>query len=295
MASPNEREPQPSFEAYLAEGGFKTGTVLQHRGYVSYFLAWVALASLALEQITHAEILDFVDALRREGRTINHTNRILRSVRYYYAFLGKHHKKTYNPALGIHLKGSLRTVPHDLFTRQELDNLFAAYKVRDDRTHRNKIIVGLIIYQALTRIELETLRPEHLNLREGKLQVPMTAKANGRLLHLEPHQILDMAEYLLVIRPRLQQGSKRLFCGRENRESLKNTLLHLNHALRRINPKLQHAVQLRQSVITDWLKEKDLRSVQYMAGHRYVSSTERYQTQDLEELKEALARHHPLK
>lgn len=73
------------------------------------------------------------------------------------------------------------------------------------------------------------------------------------------------------------------------------SILHLNHALRKINPKLKNAAQLRQSVITEWLKEKDLRTVQYMAGHRNVSSTERYQTNNLEDLKEALNKHHPLK
>jgi integrase/recombinase XerD len=58
--------------------------------------------------------------------------------------------------------------------------------------------------------------------------------------------------------------------------------------LRRINPKVKHAVQIRQNVITEWLKEKELRTVQYIAGHRYVSTTERYQTTNLEDLKEAL-------
>ncbi|CAM4113381.1 hypothetical protein SAMN06265348_103289 [Pedobacter westerhofensis] len=53
--------------------------------------------------------------------------------------------------------------------------------------------------------------------------------------------------------------------------------------------------QVRQSVITEWLKEKDLRTVQYMAGHRYVSSTERYKTNDLEDLKDALQKFHPLR
>ncbi len=32
-----------------------------------------------------------------------------------------------------------------------------------------------------------------------------------------------------------------------------------------------------------------------MAGHRYVSSTERYLTTNLEDLREALNKHHPLK
>jgi len=71
--------------------------------------------------------------------------------------------------------------------------------------------------------------------------------------------------------------------------------LHLCYALKRINPKVKHATQLRQSVITEWLKEKGLRQVQYMAGHRYVSSTERYLTTNLEDLRDALNKHHPLK
>jgi len=78
-------------------------------------------------------------------------------------------------------------------------------------------------------------------------------------------------------------------------EELQNSLLHLNYALRKVNPKYKHAVQIRQSVITEWLKEKDLRTVQYMAGHRYVSSTERYKESNLEDLKEALSKHHPLR
>jgi len=98
-----------------------------------------------------------------------------------------------------------------------------------------------------------------------------------------------------LIRPKLQNKSGRLFTGRNDIENLKNTLLHLGHALRKINLKVKHAMQIRQSVITGWLKEKDLRTVQYMAGHRYVSSTERYRESNLEELKEALLKYHPQK
>jgi integrase/recombinase XerD len=150
------------------------------------------------------------------------------------------------------------------------------------------VIIGLLVYQTLTREELETLRPEHLKLREGKIGIPQTGKQNNRILPLQPFQIIDLQEYMTLIRPKLRQKSERLFTGRNDIENLQNSLLHLNHALRKINPKVKHAVQIRQSVITEWLKEKDLRTVQYMAGHRYVSSTERYKTNNLEDLKEAL-------
>nr|WP_121271541.1 integrase [Pedobacter schmidteae] len=69
---------------------------------------------------------------------------------------------------------------------------------------------------------------------------------------------------------------------------MKNSLYHFNQALRKLNPRYKNGAQIRQSEITGWLKEKDLRTVQYMAGHWYVNSTERYQTTNPEDLKEAL-------
>jgi integrase/recombinase XerD len=268
-----------NFETYLHEQGFKPETVYQHRKYSSYFLAWLAEESLSFNQITYSEILDFADHLKKDNKGIGLINRVMLAVRYYFTYLGSQGQISYNPAAGISLKGAVRNIPHDLLEKAELEDLYNHYAIKDERTHRNKVIIGLLVYQALTREELETLRPEHLKLRDGKIHIPQTAKQNGRILSLQP----------------LQHKSERLFTGRNDIENLQNTLLHLNHALRKINPKVKHAVQIRQSVITEWLKEKDLRTVQYMAGHRYVSSTERYKVSNLEDLKEALNKYHPLR
>lgn len=54
-----------------------------------------------------------------------------------------------------------------------------------------------------------------------------------------------------------------------------------------------NARQLRASRITLWLRAFGLRETQYLAGHRYVSSTERYRATDLDALHAALERHHP--
>jgi integrase/recombinase XerD len=283
-----------SFEDYLKEQGFKDNTIKQHRNYASYFLAYLAEVSLSLDQVTHTEILDFADQLRAEDRSINLINRMMLALRYYFSYLEDEGKVNSNPAIAISLRGSVRSLPANLLSKEELEQLYHAYQVTDERTHRNKVMLGLLIYQAVTREELEKLRPEHLKLREGRIQIPGTNRQNERILTLQPSQILDLQEYLLLIRPKLQNKSLRLFTGRNDLETLKNTLLHLNHALRRINPKVKSAQQIRQSVITEWLQEKELRTVQYMAGHRYVSSTERYQGSNMEELRDALNRFHPL-
>jgi site-specific recombinase XerD len=59
----------------------------------------------------------------------------------------------------------------------------------------------------------------------------------------------------------------------------------LSQEIRETNSDFINFKQVRTSVITHWLKQFNLRQVQYMAGHRYVSSTEGYlvnQTEDLQ-------------
>ncbi len=65
--------------------------------------------------------------------------------------------------------------------------------------------------------------------------------------------------------------------------------------LQRENLQVKNPKQIRASVITWWLKNYNLRQVQYMAGHKYVSSTERYQLNSLDKLQEKLEKYHPIK
>jgi site-specific recombinase XerD len=65
--------------------------------------------------------------------------------------------------------------------------------------------------------------------------------------------------------------------------------------LKKLNPKVINAKKIPSSVITHWLEQNNLRQVQYMAGHKYVSSTQRYQVNNLDDLKNELQQHHPMK
>jgi len=56
-----------------------------------------------------------------------------------------------------------------------------------------------------------------------------------------------------------------------------------------------NAQTIRQSVIANLLKQgHDLSLVQAFAGHKYPSSTERYKQNEVETLREAVQRHHPM-
>jgi integrase/recombinase XerD len=64
--------------------------------------------------------------------------------------------------------------------------------------------------------------------------------------------------------------------------------------LRKINSRIKNFDQIRASVITAWLKQYDLRKVQYLSGHKYVSSTESYKANVIDELEDDITKFHPL-
>jgi site-specific recombinase XerD len=67
----------------------------------------------------------------------------------------------------------------------------------------------------------------------------------------------------------------------------------LMEELKGINPQIQNAAHIRASVILHWLRQHNKRQVQYMAGHKSITSTEKYAVQELETLTDQLSKHHP--
>jgi integrase/recombinase XerD len=86
-----------------------------------------------------------------------------------------------------------------------------------------------------------------------------------------------------------------LFISVNGSENMKSSLLHMFRNIRKENAQISSVKIIRSSVIGHWLKSYNLRQVQYMAGHKYVSSTERYKGNNLEDLKKNLEEFHPLK
>jgi integrase/recombinase XerD len=75
-----------------------------------------------------------------------------------------------------------------------------------------------------------------------------------------------------------------LFTSFGSSTKFNNIISKLLPQLKKLNKKVKSVHQIRTSVITHWLKLYNLREVQYMPGHRYVSSTEAYLINDLEDL-----------
>jgi integrase/recombinase XerD len=301
------------FGAHLEKQSYRANTIEQFRNYTAFFLDWQQ--GQKLEQITYNDLLVFIDYCMEKGDSTKLINRKLAATRKYYEYLQSKGQALKNPAAGLFLKGKRTIVPNNLLDKKELQELYNNYQPYDLRTTRNKIILSLLINQGVTTGELHKLEPGHVKLRSGKIEIPGSKHSNARVLELEASQVIELQEYLNLARPAILEAIRKTpnWSGRKAEKpdfkrlknqliisvngsiSIKNSQHHLIKALQKINPKVKSCGQIRQSVIAEWLKHEDVRKVQYKAGHRYVSTTERYQAGNLEDLQEALNIHHPLK
>ncbi len=286
------------FNEYLRQKKLSPITVKDYQKGAEEFLKWVTDHHYAVENMRYSDLLYFIKHSQQEGNAYIRHRLII--IRHYFNFLMSEGKLKSNPAQGLYIRGSAKRLPHDLVDYNVLREVYDSYLVTDLRSKRDKVILGLLIFQAMTIEELEKLQPEHVHLRAGKITVPNTNNGNTRVLKLEGSQVMELQEYLthtreeILKRPRvhLREKISQLLIGMRGSLSLgwDITLLmkRLNHA------SVKRASQIRASTIAKWTKQYDVRVVQYMAGHKYVSSTERYEATHLEDLQEQLRKYHPL-
>jgi integrase/recombinase XerD len=123
-------------------------------------------------------------------------------------------------------------------------------------------------------------------LNEGKIFIRSTGRSNERLLPLHAQQLIPLKQYLDK-----NKFAELLFTD----PGIGKRIQYMFGQLHALNKKVINSKQIRGSVITNWLMQHNLRQVLYMAGHKYVSSTERYQLNNIDDLKNAIQEHHPMK
>jgi site-specific recombinase XerD len=163
---------------------------------------------------------------------------------------------------------------------------------------RNKIILGLLIYQGLKSEDIFNLKLEDVKLQKGQIEIQATRKSNGRILNLMAWQFMEIQEYQNQIRPTIicknNLDAEQFFLSQKGKLTLRNSFKVLHDELKTYNRNYESFDQIRASVIVSWLGQYNIRKVQYMAGHRYISSTERYKQDNLDSLRDMIDDFHPI-
>jgi len=284
-----------NFTEYLQQKKLSTSTVKAYTRRSNYFFAWLQQEDNSLENFTYNDVLDFMRYCTDEKKSKRNIHALLGTVRHYSNYLILQGKRNDNPAAGIFIKGLSRKLPINLLSVEEMEELFKQYSIQLNVDSSKKIMLGLMIYQGLMGGEFMRVESQHIKIKEGKILVKGTKRSNERILDLQALQITELQNYLNA--NKFKEGA--MFTEQKLKvlsdKNVKNRVQYMFDQLKKLNPKVINAKQIRGSVITEWLRKNNLRQVQYMAGHKYVSSTERYQTNNLDDLQNELQQHHPMK
>jgi len=291
------------YRSYLEKENYSKSTIENYVKGVEVFIKWCNRNHTNPELIDYKTILKYIKYLQRKSNTKKTVKHQIGIVKNYFKYLLSENYRVDNPIENINIKGVKRIINYNLLEADELEDLYYSFetdKYQEEyhkyTSKRNKVIVGLMVYQGLNTTELIHLELEDLQLYKGKIYIKSGARSNNRTLELKSWQVIELLEYVKEIREEIKVRknveSERLFIP--NNARLGITIYHILKKLKKINNKVTNANQLRASVITNWLKQYNLRQVQVLAGHRYISSTERYLEDDLESLHEIVNNFHPI-
>ncbi|WP_153798449.1 tyrosine-type recombinase/integrase [Foetidibacter luteolus] len=253
------------------------------------------------ENAQYEDVLQYVGLQRSRYGNGRNLCRILSSLKVYYSYLCDAGLRTDNPAKAIKLKDkqSNDIQLQDLFTEVQLEKMMSCKQRHYDTGWRNKVLISLLIYQAMLPGEAGTLTLTDINLEERFVAVKGMGKTTSRILSLKPGQITLFAHYLDTVRPRLI-----------NKETINNSFLVSNRGQtfpaeaitsyitkrfktsypgRCVSPKI-----IRQSVIANLFNQGyDVSIVQAFAGHHKPETTMRYKQSNIKLLKSAVEVYHP--
>lgn len=292
-----------TFKTYLQKERHSDNSIERYLWRLKDYENWCKKRGVKPNQIDYKTLLKYIKYLQSKNWKAETVNNQIRGINYYFEYLIAVGFRLDNPAEDVKVKRERTKVMGNLLSSDKLEDLYYSFETENINdfyftatAKRNKVIVGLIVYQALNSTTLAKLQIEHLQLYKGKIYVPSTRKSNSRTLILKSWQVIELMEYINEYRPKIQKHinlfDDTLFPLNTNQF---NTILgSVMKKLKQTNYKVINANQLRASVITNWLENYNIREVQEMCGHKYIGSTEKYQQDNLENLQEAIRNFHPI-
>jgi site-specific recombinase XerD len=293
-----------AFKEYLIIKGHSKSTVQGMLLTAIRFKAWTENENIPSESISYADVMAYIQSLKNQNIKSKTQNTYIASVKKYLDHLVEQGTMPTNPAEHLKLQNTNQRNLYQVLTQEELETLYYQYPLTGQTrllklaAKQNKIITGLLVWQGLRTEDTCRITTADLKLREGKIHIPGGRKTEQRILELKSHQIIDMMDFLYETRKEIMQlintETQQLFIGTGGSSTIYGIMKSITAQLKKINHKFKNTKQVRASVITLWLKQYNLRRTQYMAGHRYISSTEKFKVNDLEGLKEDVNKYHPI-
>src|SRR3990167_2267980 len=149
------------YKEHLQREGYSITTVASYLVEVEKFKKWCKKNHYQSTAIDYKTVLQYTKSLSRKGNAKKTVNHKLATLKSYFNYLIKENYRGDNPAESIIIKGVKRKLYYNLLEAEELEDLYYSYETNNikDPYHqltakRNKIIVGLMVYQGLNTSSL---------------------------------------------------------------------------------------------------------------------------------------------
>ncbi len=287
-----------TFTDYLQQKNIIPKSILRYEREITKYQAWLASIDIIDVQATTKDLLNYLQYLKEKRNLANNTqNQLLIILKQYCAYLNKT-QDIKNISNFIKIRGIKKVQLKNILTNADVELLCDAYYFyiqnynasnKELRYYANQphlllgsyITLTLIAQQALTLNEVLLLTKKSFDLRKGTIHIHTHIKGVERTLQLDSSQIGSIIEF---------------YAHDENAVLIpnKNHFEKLNLTLKTFTPKYKDYRQLRATKIVQWIKAHGLRKAQVMAGHKNISSTEKYIANDIETLQSDMKNYHPL-
>ncbi len=203
-----------------------------------------------------------------------------------------------NPARDVKLPKAPDTLPPELPTEEQVEQLIETPDVETPLGLRDRAILEVLYSSAIRNAELRALTIEDVDLHRLELRVRCGKGSKGRALPLGEPAALWVEAYLVKSRPWLLRDADNevLFLNSLGRPLRRESLTDLVRVTAE-NAKLPMKVTphiLRHCTATHMLARKaGLRQLQKLLGHANLSTTERYTRVEITDLREVFLRCHP--
>jgi len=309
------------FISYLEGKGLAKSTQRGILFKLQMFFKWAKTEDI---QITKPDILKYLEYLKnRKGyQNISRQNH-LTALNHYFTYLYKVGETSTNPCFFLKIRGTEKRQMYKLYSCEELDTLFDAYYQLFVRNYdsskftktariqsqlcreRNAVILSILLNQGVITGEIERMKISDLDLTKAVLKITGGILGADRVLPIKATQMGLFINYLQNIRPQFMEyqtkETDKLFLSlpyspdkKTDGGTLVRAFCILSKQLKTIDKQFLNFQQVRASLITFWLKTYGLRKAQYLAGHRCVSTTEKYQINNLDGLIDDINKLHPL-
>jgi integrase/recombinase XerD len=281
------------FKTYRLRKGYSTKTIKSQDCYIRKFTGWLKEKEIVLQSLNYQTLFSFVSDERKKGRNPANLKNQLQAIRIYLDYQKESGTIESNPAEHIKIRDTLKKATLPALEEEILSSAYKTFADKECRTTRGKaehqrdtIALGLMVFQGLDSGDLERLTVKDINLTDGTVYIASSRRNAARTLKLESLQILSIHQYIIT-----QPLKEKLFA----KSKINDMVSAIVKKLKAVYPEIQNPRHIRSSVIMNLLKKYHIRKVQYIAGHKRVSSTEKYKKEDLHDLSQQLSKYHPIK